>query len=158
LVALAMIFVLGTVRAGIIAMLPNVFPAVVVFGAMGWWDIPVGIGTMMTASVALGIAVDDTLHFLTWFRIETTRGCDRAEAVRLCFGHCARAMIQTTVICGMGMVVFAFSGFVPTGRFAWLMLTLLAATLVGDLVFLPALLNSSAGKLFLSRTPRRLEV
>ncbi|TWU06994.1 MMPL family protein [Symmachiella macrocystis] len=152
LVALAMIFVLGKIRAGLIAMLPNVFPAAVVFGAMGWWNLPVGIGTMMTASVALGIAVDDTLHFLTWFRIETTRGHDRAEAVRLCFGHCARAMIQTTVICGMGMVVFALSGFVPTGRFAWLMLTLLSATLVGDLVFLPALLNSSAGKWFQSRT------
>ncbi|WP_339908703.1 efflux RND transporter permease subunit [Symmachiella dynata] len=152
LVALAMIFVLGKIRAGLIAMLPNVFPAAVVFGAMGWWDLPVGIGTMMTASVALGIAVDDTLHFLTWFRIETTRGHDRAEAVRLCFGHCARAMIQTTVICGMGMVVFALSGFVPTGRFAWLMLTLLTATLVGDLVFLPALLNSPAGKWFQSRT------
>lgn len=152
LVALAMIFVLGKIRAGVIAMLPNVFPAVVVFGAMGWWNLSVDIGTMMTASVALGIAVDDTLHFLTWFRIETTRGHDRAEAVRLCFGHCARAMIQTTVICGMGMVVFAFSGFVPTGRFAWLMLTLLSATLVGDLVFLPALLNSPAGKWFQSRT------
>lgn len=157
LVALAMIFVLGKIRAGLIAMLPNVFPAAVVFGAMGWWDLPIGIGTMMTASVALGIAVDDTLHFLTWFRIEATRGHDRSEAVRLCFGHCARAMIQTTVICGMGMVVFALSGFVPTGRFAWLMLTLLSATLVGDLVFLPALLNSPAGKWFQSRAIQKLE-
>ena len=49
---------------GAIAMLPNLFPAVVVFGIMGWLNDPIDIGTMMTASVALGIAVDDTFHFV----------------------------------------------------------------------------------------------
>ncbi len=156
LVAMVMVFVLGTIRAALIAMLPNVFPAVVAFGAMGWAELPVDIGTMMTASVALGIAVDDTLHFLTWYRIETSRGRDRAEAVRLCFRHCARAMMQTTLICGTGMLVFAFSGFVPTARFAWLMFALLATTLAGDLVFLPALLNSFAGRCF-GNAPRQAE-
>jgi hypothetical protein len=148
LVAVVMILVLGSLRAGLLAMLPNMYPAIMIFGLMGWLGIPVDIGAMMTASVALGIAVDDTLHFLTWYRIEISRGCDSGEAVRRCFGHCARAMTQTTIICGLGMLVFALSGFVPTQRFAWLMLALLVAALAGDLIFLPALLNSVVGRSF----------
>ena len=146
LVAIAMMFLLRSVRAGLFAMLPNVYPTVVVFGLMGWLQIPVDIGAMMTASVALGIAVDDTLHFLTWYRIESGNGHTPAEAVRLCFRHCARAMTQTTLICGLGMLVFSISGCVPTQRFAWLMLALLTTTLIGDLVFLPAMLMGTAGK------------
>ncbi len=151
LVGVVMVFVLRSLPAGLLAMLPNVFPAIVVFGLMGWLDVPVDIGAMMTASVALGIAVDDTLHFLNWFRMETARGLDRREAVRLSLRHCARAMTQTTIICGLGMVVFAFSGFVPSQRFSWLMFTLLAATLVGDLIFLPALLCGFTGRVFVPR-------
>ena len=49
-------------------MIPNVFPVILIFGAMGHLGVLVDIGTMMTASVALGVAVDDTIHFLTWFR------------------------------------------------------------------------------------------
>jgi len=151
LVALVMMLVLRNVRAGLIAMLPNVYPAIVIFGTMGWFNIPVDIGAMMTASIALGIAVDDTLHFLTWFRLETSRGHNRAEAVRCSMRHCGRAMIQTTVICSLGMIVFTLSGFIPTQRFAWLMLALLSATLAGDLIFLPALLNSPLGRLFVAQ-------
>ena len=118
LVTLTMICVLRGIRAGLIAMLPNLFPAVVVFGLMGWFGWPIDIGAMMTASVALGIAVDDTFHFMTWFRLESRQGLNPKEAVRLAFRHCGRAMIQTTLICGVGMSVFGLSEFVPTQRFA----------------------------------------
>ena len=53
---------------GALSMLPNVFPVVLVFGAMGHLGIVVDIGSMMCAGVAMGVAVDDTIHFLTWFR------------------------------------------------------------------------------------------
>ena len=56
--------------AGIVAMLPNVLPVFVIFGSMGWLNISVDIGSMMTASIALGVAVDDTIHYLSWYRIE----------------------------------------------------------------------------------------
>ena len=49
-------------------MLPNVLPVLVIFGGMGWLGIAVDIGSMMAASIALGVAVDDTIHFLTWYR------------------------------------------------------------------------------------------
>ena len=60
--------------AGLIAMIPNIFPVMVVFGVMCHMGIEIDIGTMMTASVAMGIAVDDTIHFLSWFRTNLDRG------------------------------------------------------------------------------------
>ena len=106
---------------------------------------------MMTASVALGIAVDGTLHFLNWFRREINHGCSRQEAVSRSFRHCARAILQTTVICGLGLLVYAFCEFVPTRRFAFMMFALLMAACVGDLLLLPALLVSPLGRLFVKR-------
>jgi len=103
---------------------------------------------MMTASVAMGVAVDDTIHFLTWFRKGLDQGLDRHEAIMLSYKRVALAMAQTTAIGGMGLAVFMFSTFTPTQRFGTLMLTLLAAALVGDLVFLPAILAGPVGRVF----------
>ncbi len=135
--------------AGLVAMIPNLFPVVILFGTMGWLGHKIDIGTVMTASVALGIAVDDTLHFMTWFRRELADGQKRRMAVENAFRHCAKAMMQTTLICGLGLIVFGFSEFVPTRQFAWMMITLLLAALVGDLVLLPSLLIGPLGKLFM---------
>jgi predicted RND superfamily exporter protein len=143
-----MMVLLRGVRPGLIAMLPNVFPAIVLFGAMGLSGTLCDIGSMMTAGAALGIAVDDTIHFLTWFRRGMAEGRSRHEAIRFAHAHCARAMIQTTVICGFGLLVFALSSFVPTSRFAWLMAAMLGTGLIGDLIFLPALLAGPLGKYF----------
>ena len=140
LVAIVMMLVLRSIVAGLIAMLPNLFPTLVLFGGMGWLDRPIDIGSMMTASVALGIAIDGTLHYLTWFRHEVSQGCKPEEAIGMAYRHCGTAMWQTTVICGLGLLVFALSDFVPTRQFAWMMLFLLLAALLGDLVQLPALL------------------
>ncbi|MBW3596644.1 MAG: MMPL family transporter [Planctomycetes bacterium] len=149
LVWLVMIVTLRSLGAGLVAMLPNVFPMVIVFGSMGWADVPIDIGTVMTASIALGIAVDGTLHFLTWFRRETAEGATREEAVHKTFRHCARAMTQSSLICGLGLLVFCLSGFLPTQRFAWMIACLLLAALVGDLLFLPAMLVGPVGRIFI---------
>lgn len=135
-------------RAGLLAMIPNVFPIVLIFGAMGHRHILVDIGTMMTASVAMGVAVDDTIHFLTWFRDGIGRGLARNEAIIEAYRRCAAAMTQTTLIGGLGLAVFALSTFTPTQYFGVMMLALLAAALVGDLVFLPALLAGPLGRYF----------
>ncbi len=136
------------VSAGLVSMLPNVFPVVLIFGLMGHFGMLVDIGSMMTASVAMGVAVDDTIHFLTWFRAGLREGLTRRQAIHKAYSRCASAMIQTTLIGGLGLAVFAFSTFTPTQTFGTLMLTLLCAALVGDLVFLPALLAGPLGRFF----------
>lgn len=107
----------------------------------------------MTASAALGIAVDDTLHFITWFRRGLGRGMARDQAVRFAYGRCGRAMFQTSMICGLGLLLFALSGFIPVRRFALMMFALLTLALAGDLVVLPALLVGPLGRVFRPGTP-----
>ncbi len=156
-ISVVMVLLLRNVLAGAVSMLPNVFPVVVIFGFMGWWGTLVDIGTMMTASVAMGVAVDDTIHFLTWFRRGLDEGMSRQGAIMLAYDRCATAMTQTTLIGGMGLAVFAKSTFMPTQRFGILMLVLMLAALVGDLVFLPAILAGPVGRVFNAKRTTRVD-
>lgn len=146
-IAIVMTLVQAGIVAGLLAMIPNVFPTLLLFGVLGWSNFAIDIGSVMTASVALGIAVDDTLHFLTSFRRKANAGGSRLEAALFACRHCGKAMLQTTLICGLGLLTFAFADFVPTARFAWMMGILLALAIVGDLIVLPALLIGPAGRL-----------
>ncbi|QDT07829.1 MMPL family protein [Rubripirellula lacrimiformis] len=137
--------------AGAVAMIPNVFPVLTIFGLMCHMGIEIDIGTMMTASVAMGVAVDDTIHFLSWFRDNLDRGLTRVEALIETYRRVGPAMTQTTIVGGLGLFVFALSTFTPTQRFGTLMLVMLAAALIGDLVMLPALLAGPLGRFFKPR-------
>jgi predicted RND superfamily exporter protein len=92
--------------------------------------------------------VDDTIHYLSWFQRGLREGASRREAIALAYDRCSGAMLQTTLVCGLGLLVFAFSSFIPTSRFAWLMASMLGTGLIGDLVLLPALLAGPLGKFF----------
>lgn len=151
LIGVVMIVLLRSVVAGVVSMLPNVFPLVVVFGALGWLGFKVDIGIMMTASVALGVAVDDTIHFLTWFRRGMAQGLDRRGSTLLAYDRCAIAMTQTTLVAGLGLMVFAISTFTPSQQFGYMMVTMLTAALLGDLLLLPALLCGPLGRFFVPR-------
>lgn len=139
------------IAAGAVSMIPNMFPLLLVFGIMGHFGRDVDIGTMMTASVAMGVAVDDTVHFLNWFRTYLDKGYDRIKAVELTYRRVGPAMTQTTIVGGLGLFVFALSTFTPTQRFGTQMLVLLLAALIGDLILLPALLASPLGRFFKTR-------
>lgn len=143
-----MMIVLRSFWGGLLAMIPNVVPVLCVFGALGWLGIDIDIGTVLTASVALGIAVDDTLHFLTWYSRSLRDGQPRHVAIRIAYQRCATAMLQTTLICGLGLLVFAFSSYTPASRFAWLIGVLLLTALAGDLLLLPAMLAGPLGRAF----------
>jgi uncharacterized protein len=143
-----MMLVSRSIRAGAVAMLPNVLPVVCIFGAMGWLNIAIDIGSMMSASIALGVAVDDTIHFLSWFRADLLKLRDRHKAIIAAYKRCAIPTLQAALISGLGLSVFAFSTFTPTQRFGWLMLTILIAGVISELVMLPALIASPLGKVF----------
>lgn len=134
--------------AGAVAMIPNAVPVLLIFGGMGWMGIAVDIGSMMTASIALGVAVDDTIHFLARFRAELDQAPSREAAIVSTYSHCAVPTLQAALISGLGLSVFAFSTFTPTQRFGWLMLCILLAGVVSELVLLPALLASPLGRVF----------
>ncbi|MHB8862336.1 MAG: efflux RND transporter permease subunit [Pirellulaceae bacterium] len=148
LVTVVMVLVLRNLGAGLVAMIPNIFPAIILFGVMGWTGTAVDIGSVMTASVALGIAVDGTIHFLNWFRRELQRGATPDHAIALTYRHCGQALVQTTLIIAVGLVVYTNSGFIPARRFSWMILLLLLGALMGDLLLLPSLLLGRWGKFF----------
>jgi predicted RND superfamily exporter protein len=106
---------------------------------------------MMTASVAIGISVDGTLHFITWFQHGLRKGLNRREAVITAYRHCATALVQTTIICGGGMLVFGLSDFIPVARFAVLLFLLLTASLIGNIIVFPAMLFVRFGRIFEGR-------
>ncbi len=148
-----LMFVSRGVAAGCVAMLPNVLPVLVIFGGMGWLGLSVDIGSMMSASIALGVAVDDTIHYLTWFREDLNRSGDRHQAILTAYQRCATPTLQAALISGLGLSVFAFSTFTPTQQFGYLMLTILLAGVVAELVMLPAILAGPLGWAFRPTKP-----
>lgn len=151
LIAGMVFLLLRNLLAVAITMIPNVFPAVIVFGTMGWSGAAVDVGAMMTASVAIGIAVDGTLHFLHWFQRSIDEGGSQRDAIVYAYRQCSAALIQTTAIVSLGMLVFALSSFEPVSQFGWLLFGSLGLALVGDLVLLPALLAGPAGRMFIKQ-------
>ncbi len=127
---------------GLLAMVPNLFPLAIVFGAMGWLGWPLDVGGMMTASIALGIAVDDTVHLLSWFRRLGDEGLALRDRIDGALDRVAVPMIRSAVVLGLAFSVFGFCGFKPISQFGVLMSTLLGVALVGDLVQTPAILAS----------------
>ncbi len=138
--------VLKSTKAGLATMLPNVLPISTVFGAISWFNIKVDIGTMITASVALGIAVDGTLHLLTWFREGLRRGMKQDEAVTSALSHCGPALFQTSVAVGIGLAVLMPAELSLISRFGWLMAAMIVTALFADLVLLPAMLAGWLGR------------
>jgi uncharacterized membrane protein YdfJ with MMPL/SSD domain len=153
-----MVLLCRAASAGLVLLLPAAFPAVVVFGGMGWGNallqsfgtgnLLIDIGTVMAPCVALGVTVDDVVHFMLWFRRGISDGMDRKEATMLAYKGCARAMYQSWGVIGIGLSVFSLSPFGPTQRFGHMMLAMLTVALVGNLVLLPALLAGPLGDIF----------
>ncbi len=152
-IAVVVMIVLKHPVAGLLAMIPNVLPIGAVFGLISWCGVQVDIGSTVTASIALGITIDGTLHLITWFRLGIQQGKSRAEAVSLALGHCGPAMWQTTLVVSVGLLVLYPADLILISRFGWLMAALLAAASVSDLVLTPALLAGPLGYIIERSTP-----
>lgn len=148
IMAAVMAIVYRSPPAGLLVMFPNVWPMALVFGILGYTGAIVDIGTMMTASVAMGVSVDDAAHYITWFRYGIAKGYDRKTAAIYAYRNAAVAMAQSSIIVGFGLAVFGLSSFVPTRMFGLLMLLLLTWGLFADLVLMPAILAGPLGRFF----------
>lgn len=146
LITPVMMLIARGVRTGLLIMFPNILPETVVFGGMAWLGYSLDIAGLLTASVAMGIAVNDTLHFVNWYSWRLSLGDTREQAVAHTFSNCARAMIHTMLISCCSMLPFMFAEFNPTRQFAMLMIAMMSTSILGDLVLLPALLLSPLGK------------
>ncbi|MCR9234379.1 efflux RND transporter permease subunit [Gimesia chilikensis] len=153
-IAVVMMVLLRSPTAGLITMLPNLMPIGVIFGLLSWMHVAVDIGTMITASVALGIAVDGTLHLLTWFKIGIEEGKSKSEAVAAALGHCGPAMWQTSAVVAISLAMLYPAELLLVSRFGILMCALITAALLADIIFLPALLAGPLGTLIVNSQKR----
>ena len=140
LISIVVLLILRTPVGVLIALPPNLFPAVMVLGAAGHLGYALDVASLMTASVALGIAVDDTLHFMLWWTKARADDNAAGDPIEQAMRYSGAAMMQTSLILGMSIVLYTFCGFLPTVRFGLLLCGMMLTALIGDLILLPALL------------------
>jgi predicted RND superfamily exporter protein len=126
--------------AGAFCMVPNVLPILVNFGIMGFAGIRLDFGTAYISSVVIGIAVDDTIHFLHRYRREYRTGRDHARTLRRTLGTTGRAITFTSITLLLGFAALLLSDFAPLRYFGLLVAVTMISCLVGDLLLLPALI------------------
>lgn len=147
LIAIVMIWSARSIVAGLMAMIPNVLPVVLAFGGISWAGMSVDVGTLITASVALGIAVDGTLHLITWYRNAILAGRGHRVAMVRALEHCGPALWQTSLALGLAMLVLAPSNLLLLSRFGWLMCSMIMLAMLADIVVTPAMLSGVMGRL-----------
>ncbi len=134
-------FLFRSWRLAAIAFVPNLFPVLVVFGLMGATDTPISSGSAMVATIALGIALNDTIHFLLHYRQQTrVARIPIRDAVVHTTGWLGRPIIVTSLVHAAGFTIFLATDFLPLYHFGLFSAVAMLAALVGDLILLPNLL------------------
>lgn len=129
----------GRFGPAFVSMAPNLFPLLILGGWIGWfWDY-VDSDTLIVALLAIGIGVDDTIHFLVRLRVEQERGLERDAALRRTFAFAGRAIVMTTIILGFGFLPLATSDYYSTRMIGELLPLCLVVAVVADLLLVPAL-------------------
>lgn len=129
-----------SLRIGLISLVPNLFPLAVAGGYLVFTGQALEIVTVCAFTVCLGIAVDDTIHFLTRYEEERKQSADSTEAIKSAFSSVGTALIMTTIVLVTGFSTVLFSDSRDHFMFASMGAITLTAALFADLVFLPALL------------------
>ncbi len=141
---LVLFAIFRSIKVALIALVPNVLTTLGILGIIGWLGIPLDIMTITIAAIAMGIAVDDTIHFLHAWLEGAKNGEDSSEAQsasKHAFGHTGLAILFTTTIIAIGFSLFGFSDFLPSVYFGLLTATAMLMALVTDTTLLPALLT-----------------
>ncbi|MEW4488636.1 MMPL family transporter [Thalassoglobus sp. JC818] len=134
-------FALRSIKLGLISTIPNMFPILVVIGAMGWLDVPVNIGTAMIASVSIGLTVDATIHYIFTYQRQRRSGHDHETSVVKAHTEVGLAMVLATLALVVGFSVLILSNFVPLADFGILVSVAMAGGLLCNLFLLPSLLK-----------------
>ncbi len=127
-------------RLAAVALVPNAIPLVIIFGFMGLLGIPIDAGTVVMGSLALGIAVDDTIHVTTTFVVARSAGLAPVDALRRCLGEVLPPVTASTLMLTAAFGLFAFSEFAITRNLGWLTGSVMVLCLLADVTLLAALL------------------
>jgi predicted RND superfamily exporter protein len=129
-------------KIGLLSMLPNIFPIVILFGIMGWTGVTLNFSTSIIAGIVIGIAVDDTIHYLTRFNREVKDTRNEEKAMFNTLASTGKPIIFTSLALFFGFIIVSLSNFKPIIHFGYLTASAMIICLFGDLVLLPALLTT----------------
>jgi len=139
-ITIMMIILLGGLRIGLISMVPNLTPIILTVGVMGWLNLPMDLFTILIGSIAIGLAVDDTIHFMHNFRRYHLETGDVADAVRRTLLTSGRAMLVTSIVLCIGFFIYMFSILTNLFNFGLLTGFAIAMALLADFFLAPALM------------------
>ena len=138
-ITVMLLFVFGSPRVGLMGMIPNLFPVAVTFGVMGFFGIPLDGDTLIIAPVVIGIAVDDTIHFLTHFHTEMLESGKVILSIKNSFREVGQAISFSTIILVLGFSMLVFSTHNGMAHFGYLTAVAFISAWLADIFLLPSL-------------------
>jgi predicted RND superfamily exporter protein len=139
-----MVLLLRDLRLGLLSMIPNLIPVIVVLGVMGWLSMPLDATTIMLGAMVLGLAVDDTIHFMHKFRIYFMESGDSRQAIRETLSTTGAALLFTSLVLAGGFFTLGFARMVNTHNFGILAGVACLVAFVADVLVAPALMTLAA--------------
>lgn len=139
-ITLMMIFLLGDFKLGLISMIPNLFPILSTLGIMYALNLPMDLFSMLIGSIVIGLAVDDTMHFMHNYKRYTDEGLSPPAAIQNTLTGAGRAMLVTSIVLSMGFFVYVFSSMNNLISFGILASAAIVVALLADLLLAPALM------------------
>jgi len=140
IITILMVFLIGRLRIGLLSMIPNITPIVIMLGIMGFLSLPMDAFTMLVGSIAIGLAVDDTIHFMHNFRRYYEKTGDPVAAVHETMHTAGRAMLVTTVVLSIGFFIFTLAAMNNLINFGLLTGITIIMALLADYFLAPALM------------------
>jgi len=141
IVSLMMLFIFKRLKILWILLLPNILPVILVLGVIGWMGLTIDLGVAIAGAIIIGVAVDDTIHFLVKYFEARKRGLSMSDTFDEVLHYAGKAIIFTTVVLSGAFSIFAFSTFSPNQNFGIVTAIALVIAVVTDLLLLPALLS-----------------
>ncbi len=140
-VSFMMLLIFRNARLLPLFILPNILPIALVVGIMGWLGIDIDIGVAIAGAIIIGVAVDDTIHFLVKYFEARDKGANIQDSLTYVMQYAGNAIIFTTVILSLAFSVFVFSDFLPNYMFGVVTASALIIAVIADLLMLPAILS-----------------
>ena len=129
-----------SLKLAILTLIPNLLPIAILFGLMGWLNVDLNISTAIIFTVALGIAIDDSIHFIARYKLERALN-DKPTAIKNAFTGTGKSIIVTSLVIIVGFSVFLISGFSAAYYLGFFIVLAALLALVFDLILLPVLLT-----------------
>ncbi len=145
-ISFMMMLILGSVRIGLLSMIPNIAPIIMGLLLMATAKIPLDMFTLLIGSIAIGLVVDDTIHFMHNFKRYYLESGDSSQAIEQTFLTTGKAMLITSVVLSLGFFAYLAANMISVQNFGLLTASVIIFALLSDLILAPALMIVAAKK------------